>query len=88
MEVSGQLHAPAALHPVKSLWYSEWTPELVLIQWSRQKNMLYLLGIEPRLPSPLLYQLGYPGSIKYVHVSKACYLQNKNPRVKLLLSIH
>jgi hypothetical protein len=53
MELSGQLHNPAALPPVppgqKVVWASEW----VWKQWWREK-ILYppLTGIEPRSSSP------------------------------------
>jgi hypothetical protein len=67
MEVSGQLHAPAAKPPGKnpSVPIGEepvWAPKSILALWSR-KNFLPLPGIETRRPSrsPSLYRLSYPG---------------------------
>jgi len=58
MEVSGQLHAPAALQmgkqpPVTFGYKAEWAPETV---WTRRREektpSLRLQGIEPRSFSP------------------------------------
>jgi len=58
MEVSGQLHAPAALLPVQELplpieQKAGWAPELISTQWRREKiPSLPMPGTEPRLSSP------------------------------------
>jgi hypothetical protein len=54
MEVSGQLHAPAALTPGKISSVPQWGPELV---WTLEKNLLSLSGIElwPFQPIDRLY---------------------------------
>jgi hypothetical protein len=54
MEVSGQLHAPAALHLGRELPFpvveeTWWAPEPVWTLWSREK---FLPAIEPRSSSP------------------------------------
>jgi hypothetical protein len=52
MEVSGQLHAPAALPPDPIVEEAKWTPESVRTRWWREKiTSLYLPGIEPLLSS-------------------------------------
>jgi len=37
MEVSGQLHALATLFPAPIGWEARWYPELVWMQWQREK---------------------------------------------------
>jgi len=37
MDVSGQLHAPAALHPVTTGQEARWVPEPVWTWWRREK---------------------------------------------------
>jgi hypothetical protein len=39
MEVSGQLHASAALPLVPIVLEAEWTPEPVSMLWSREKSL-------------------------------------------------
>jgi hypothetical protein len=59
MEVSGQLHALAALPPRKE---TGWAPEPDWMLWRREKSVVW----EPNLSYPAhslsLNQLNYPGS--------------------------
>jgi hypothetical protein len=71
MEVSGQLHAPAALPPGKSPWYPLdrrlGGPQSRSGRGGLEKNTQLPPGIEPQNPdrparSPALYRLSYYGS--------------------------
>jgi hypothetical protein len=72
MEVSGQLHAPAALPPGKSLWYPLdrrlGGPQSRSGRGGEEKNPQLPPGIEHYNPdrparSPALYRLSYHGSL-------------------------
>jgi hypothetical protein len=60
MEVSGQLHAQAALLPRRDVRMLH-GPQSRSGHCDIQKNLLPLPRIEPRPYSPLLYRLSYPG---------------------------
>jgi hypothetical protein len=66
MEISGQLHAPAAFPREKSPRYP--LDRRLGGPQSRcgscEEKTVVLPEIEPGLPSPSLYQLSYPGSIR------------------------
>jgi hypothetical protein len=67
MELSGQLHALAALPPGKAAdthWLEEWVSLRAGLDAVEKKNLLPLLGIEPWASNPPLYRLSYPDSIK------------------------
>jgi hypothetical protein len=52
MELSGQLHAPAALSGEKARFIGDWlSPDSVYMLW-RRKEPLSLPEIEPRSSSP------------------------------------
>jgi hypothetical protein len=71
MEMSCQLHAPAALAPVPIWQEAGWTPEPIWMLWRREKSFPYR---EPNPDCPVcrlsLYQMSYSGTffqIKYSH---------------------
>jgi hypothetical protein len=52
VEVSGQLHVPAALHLGKRThWIGGWVSPRLSLDSIEQKNILQPLGFEPRLSS-------------------------------------
>jgi hypothetical protein len=77
LEVSGQLHGPAALPlgkelPVPIVWKAGWAPEPVWTTWRGEKSPT-IVGFEcPPLGRPAycrsLYRLSYPG-IYFVHIN-------------------
>jgi hypothetical protein len=82
MEVSNQLHTPAALPLGKSpgIW-GWWAPEPVWMLRNKE-NLLPLTGMKPRPSrgSPLLYRLSYPGSYTAV-----CYTNMGTSMSKAIL---
>jgi hypothetical protein len=65
MEVSGQLHVPAALPSMPIGWRAGWAPRAGL-DWRKEKSCLCRKS-NPGRParSPSLYRLSYPGSIVF-----------------------
>jgi hypothetical protein len=81
MEVSDQLHAPAALPQEKNPWYPLdrrlGGPQSRSGHGDEEKNSQPPPGIEPKNPdlpgrSPALYRLSYHGSYCSTDVSKMC----------------
>jgi hypothetical protein len=79
MEMSGQLHVPAALLQAKTSRYPLDRkldgPQRRSGRCGEEKNLLHLPGIEPRClsrqaRSPLLYRMSYPGSTYNITVVK------------------
>jgi hypothetical protein len=65
-EVIGQHHAPAALPAERTI-----VPQSVSVLFGRQKNLLRLPGIEPRIIQPVassLYRLSYPLPSYVMHI--------------------
>jgi len=52
MEMSGQLHALAALPPGSTGEEAEWVPEMVWMRWEKRSEFLPPSQIKPWLSSP------------------------------------